>query len=100
MRVSVRNGEGVAEWFEWLKHSHSGSGDALQIDYNIYADGEALLGWLNATVNLKSNKPIDSGVILKRLADEMQKELVETEIAHLKMTLSPDDSLAGQTVVE
>lgn len=95
LRVSVRQGEGVDEWFERLQRSEAANGRAMQIDYDLYADGEALLGWLNATINLQSNPPVDSSVLLSKLAECMRRELAG-EIAHLKMTLSPDDSLAGE----
>ena len=95
LSVSVKNGEGVAEWFEILKRERSKS-SPLAIDYDIYAEGEALLGWLNATVEVKAAQAIDSGALLKELAAGMQAELAESEIAHLKMTLSPDGSLAGE----
>jgi hypothetical protein len=93
--VSVRTGEGVAEWFRLLERSNAGAAEAMQIDYDIYADGEALLGWLNATIEFKSLEAIDSAVILQSLAGAMQREL-NGEIAHLKMTLSPDLALAGE----
>jgi Ni2+-binding GTPase involved in maturation of urease and hydrogenase len=94
--ISVRDGAGVKQWFELLKHSRPALAGAMQIDYDVYADGEALLGWLNATVRVDSQTAIDSGVMLQKLAGEMQRTLGEAEIAHLKMTFSPDDSLAGE----
>lgn len=94
--VSVRAGSGVKEWFDLLKHSTPALSGAMQIDYDIYAEGEALLGWLNATVRVNAREPVDAGVMLETLAAEMQKRLGEAEVAHLKMTLSPDDSLAGE----
>ena len=69
--VSVKNGEGVAEWFEILKRERSKS-SPLAIDYDIYAEGEALLGWLNATIEVKTPQAIDSGALLKELAAGMQ----------------------------
>jgi Ni2+-binding GTPase involved in maturation of urease and hydrogenase len=95
LAVSVRTGAGMASWFELLEKGMPGSAEAMQIDYNVYADGEALLGWLNATVNVATAKPIDSAAVLQTLAAEMQRCLTG-EIAHLKMTLSPDDALAGE----
>jgi hypothetical protein len=94
--MSVRTGERVGDWFDLLKHSKPVMGPAMQIDYDIYADGEALLGWLNATVKVSSAGGIDSAVLLQTLAGEIQRKLESAEIAHLKMTFSPDDSLAGE----
>ena len=69
----------------------------MEVDYQVYADGEALLGWLNCTVQLSAKKAFDADKFLKQLAGEMQKRLQaqKAEVAHLKMTLSPDASLAG-----
>jgi hypothetical protein len=69
---------------------------AMEINYDTYADGEALLGWLNATVDVAAAEPFDSAVVLQALAVEMQARLTSGEIAHLKMTLSPDEALAGE----
>ena len=93
--VSVRTGAGVESWFEVLEKGTPGSAAAMEIDYDTYADGEALLGWLNATVDVKSAKALDSAAVLQTLAAEIQSQL-SGEIAHLKMTLSPDDALAGE----
>jgi Ni2+-binding GTPase involved in maturation of urease and hydrogenase len=93
--ISVRTGAGMAGWFEMLEKGTPGSAEAMQIDYDTYADGEALLGWLNATLDVKSVEAVDSAAVLQTLATHMQREL-SGEIAHLKMTLSPDDALAGE----
>jgi G3E family GTPase len=94
--VSVRTGEGVAEWFELLKHGVPQSAAAMEIDYDVYADGEALLGWLNATVNVRAREAFDAEKVLQRFCAAIQSELAGAEIAHLKMTFSPDESLAGE----
>src|SRR5688500_6797159 len=67
----------------------------MTIDYDTYADGEALLGWLNATIDFQSSEALDSSAVLQALAEAMQREL-SGEIAHLNMTLSPDEALAGE----
>jgi Ni2+-binding GTPase involved in maturation of urease and hydrogenase len=94
--VSIRTGAGVKAWFDLLESMEPGSASTMEIDYDIYADGEALLGWLNATVQIESSEDIDTSVLLRTLADEIKKALPEAEIAHLKMTFSPDQSLAGE----
>jgi hypothetical protein len=96
LSVSVRTGAGLQEWFELLKHSKPALLGAMEIDYDTYAAGEALLGWLNATIRVDLTEPMDSAVLLQTMARTMQGSLGEAEIAHLKMTFSPDDSLAGE----
>ena len=94
--VSIRSGSGVQAWFELLESMEPGLGSAMEVDYEIYADGEALLGWLNATVQIASREDLDSSALLHTLANEIKKALPDAEIAHLKMTFSPDESLAGE----
>src|SRR4029077_19753229 len=61
-------------------------------------DGEALLGWLNATVQLEASTPFDAECLLTALARDIQDRLRAqyAEVAHLKMTYSPDEALAGE----
>jgi hypothetical protein len=64
----------------------------MDVDYDVYAEGEALLGWVNATCRLSASDPFDGNRFLKLLAERIQHELAAEgiEIAHFKMTLSPD----------
>ena len=95
MAVSARAGANLDAWFELVTSGEQSPRATMKVDYDIYADGEALLGWLNCTVQLKAKKPFDSDKFLKHLAGEIQNRLrkLKAEIAHLKMTLSPDDGL-------
>ncbi|MCH2207551.1 MAG: hypothetical protein MK132_16970 [Lentisphaerales bacterium] len=91
--MSSRTGEGFNEWADYAISAELGSQECMPIDYDIYADGEALLGWLNATLDVSSSESIDGNEFLKSLAAVFSKAFtsVEKEIAHLKMTLSPED---------
>jgi Ni2+-binding GTPase involved in maturation of urease and hydrogenase len=93
LSVSVREGRGVDEWFARIAAGEQQAGAAMPIDYEIYAEGEALLGWLNATVQLVGVPSFDADAVLTALATEIQAELAGAEIAHLKMTLSPASGL-------
>jgi G3E family GTPase len=97
--VSVRRGDGVADWFTELEKSEQTPRDAMEVDYEIYAEGEALLGWLNATVQLAHPESFDSDAALTALARSIQQNLAGAEIAHLKMTLSPDEGLGDIAVI-
>jgi hypothetical protein len=61
----------------------------MHVDYTRYAEGEALLGWLNATAQLGSGTGFDAEAVLVLLARDIQRRLGGAEIAHLKMTLRP-----------
>ena len=96
--ISARTGEGVAEWIESLLTAAPGR-RVLDIDYDLYADGEALLGWLNCTATL-SGAPVEADGLLMAIAERIHRDLrdASVEIAHLKLTLVPREG-GGISVV-
>lgn len=88
--ISARTGAGVAEWIDSLAGA-TGSGRVLEIDYDTYAEGEALLGWLNCTARLDGEA--DGDELLLGIATRVHADLAAAglEIAHLKLTLVPDE---------
>jgi G3E family GTPase len=101
LTASARNGDGLEEWFTRIATTVQRARMAMEVDYEIYAAGEALLGWLNCTVQMTSTQEFDGNAALRALARRVQ-ELLDAEgaeIAHLKMTLSPDEGLGDIAVV-
>ncbi len=70
----------------------------MEVDYDTYAEGEALLGWLNCSVRLTATTPFDGNTFLLNAARSIQsRSRSQTkEIAHLKMTLTPEEQ--GQDI--
>ena len=97
--LSVRKNDGLAPWLERLFTGEQSQRATMEVDYELYAEGEALLGWLNATVQLASPAGFDSDALLKAIASGIQQRLAGSEIAHLKMTLSPDSGLGDIAAV-
>jgi G3E family GTPase len=99
--ASARRGDGLDEWFHLLTSSEQVARRALEMDYDVYADGEARLGWLNATVQLERAAEFDANALLEHLARSIQANLTATaaEVAHLKITFSPDGGLNDIAVV-
>ena len=95
LAVSARVGTNLETWFEKIIGQQQGSGTAMLVDYATYADGEALLGWLNCTVQLTTARVLDGDKFLLELAGELQRRLraANAEVAHLKMTLAPDPGI-------
>jgi Ni2+-binding GTPase involved in maturation of urease and hydrogenase len=91
--VSCRTGEGLADWFQCVLTDPLGYRSAMNVDYDVYADGEALLGWLNATARIEASAPFDGNQWLLTLAANLRAMVAsaDMEIAHLKMTLLPDE---------
>ncbi len=94
--ASSRHSTGLDDWFSFILDGEQSPRNPMTLDYEVYADGEALLGWLNATVKLEAQEEFDANEFLKTLAAQVQSRLQGTEIAHFKMTFSPDDGVAGE----
>jgi len=101
LEVSARNGIGLEPWFERLTSTEQTARTAMTVDYALYAEGEALLGWLNSTIQLRWASRFDANAVLQTLAGEVQRTLAAegAEVAHLKMTLSLDWGLGDLAVI-
>ena len=101
VEVSARQGTGVDGWFDRISAAEQVARATMEVDYELYAEGEALLGWLNGTVRLAARIGFDADAVLKALAGHIQTHLREhdAEIAHLKMTFSPDGGLGDIAVI-
>jgi len=101
MTVSARTGEGMEEWFKELTETTHVPRAVMNVDYEVYADGEALLGWLNAAYTLHATQETDANELLRKLAESVRQKLVavQGEVAHFKMTLEPEESLGELAVV-
>lgn len=99
--ASVRTGEGLEEWFSRVEAGEQQERRTMAVDYAVYAEGEALLGWLNATVACAPEGEFDANAFLRAFAGEIQSRLQAegAEIAHLKMTFSPNGGLGDIAVV-
>ncbi|MGD0226327.1 MAG: GTP-binding protein [Terriglobia bacterium] len=87
--MSALHGEGVAAWLKLLQQRIPVGQKIAEVDCDTYAEGEAVLGWLNATASLSSSQPIDWGAWSLRLLAALQLNLERksAEIAHMKMLL-------------
>jgi Ni2+-binding GTPase involved in maturation of urease and hydrogenase len=90
--IAARSGDGLDAWLDRILTEEGLAESAPEVDYQIYAEGEALLGWLNVSVTVASDTEIDGNDLLRRLAASVRQGLgADVEIAHLKMTLTPDE---------
>jgi hypothetical protein len=58
----------------------------MDVDYDIYAEGEAELGWLNSSMVVKSPQPFDLDTLLVDIVSRLRGSLqeIDAETAHLK----------------
>ncbi|MAG58625.1 MAG: cobalamin biosynthesis protein P47K [Planctomycetes bacterium] len=99
--VSARNGEGLDAWFERVLDTETIPRATMDVDYDAYAEGEAQLGWLNATIGVTSPEAFDGNALLARLAEGLRNRITDAggEIAHLKMTLDGSGPIGQLSVV-
>ena len=104
--ISAREGTGRDAWFEAILADRSSPRPIDDIDYDRYADGEALLGWLNAELRVgePGGREWDGNAMLTRLLEAIRSTVagLGREIAHLKATLSvegDDYELAAANLV-
>lgn len=99
--VSARRGDGLEEWFDRISAGEQAARAAMEVDYGLYAEGEALLGWLNGTARLAAGEPFDANAALNQIAAAIQGRLRReaAEVAHLKMTFSPEGGLGDIAVI-
>ena len=77
LAVSARTGAGLDDWFNHVTATEQVARVAMDVDYEVYAEGEALLGWLNATVALANAKGFDGNQVIRDLADALRLLLVQ-----------------------
>ena len=91
MTMSARDGVAIDDWLQAVLADDLALTAAMDVDYDTYPDGEALLGWLNLQASV-TGTDFDGNRWLLDLAAYLQSGVTKggAEIAHLKMTLTPD----------
>ena len=99
LAVSAWNGLQLTDWFSRILGGAPTTRKHVDVDYEIYAVGEARLGWVNARVNATGAVPFDAEVLLAEFARALQGDLLASGItmAHLKVSLAPRDGV-GEAV--
>jgi len=89
--ISAKEGTGADQWLAKLTSCEAKIAGAMELDYDLYTEGEEMLAWLNGQFQLESETEFDGNLLVYRLAELLSEELniASLEVAHLKMTLSP-----------
>jgi len=96
--VSAISGAGIDEWLALIQQDRPAGTRIAEIDYDTYADGEAVLGWLNASARLSSSEPLETRAfaldLLRAFKNEFQD--LKVEVAHVKLSINaPGTALVG-----
>lgn len=91
--ISAQSGEGVSEWLDAALRE-SGAGERIaEVDYDTYAEGEAVLGWLNAAASLAATTEIpDWRYLLTSLMEALKAECARrsARVGHIKLLMADD----------
>ncbi len=83
LKMSAKTGEGFELFAAFLEQEGTFGRKILDIDYDIYAEGEAELGWLNAGFTVTATTPFALDDLLLELIERLRGSL-SGEVAHLK----------------
>ncbi|MBQ1399464.1 MAG: cobalamin synthesis protein P47K [Lachnospiraceae bacterium] len=88
--LSAATGEGVDAWLDLVLREENGGTFLADVDYDLYAAGEAAYGWLNASffydhIPENTEPAADAEAFLKFLVDRFAEEQIE--IGHVKFLL-------------
>jgi hypothetical protein len=91
--ISALTGEGVDDWLDGVLAGGASGARITDVDYDRYARGEAVLGWLNATCDLtavSAAETVDWQDFCRRLLESFKEEFARraAAIGHVKIILS------------
>ncbi len=86
IRVSAKTGAGFDALLEALDQHGEFGRRILDLDYDVYAAGEAELGWLNSSLQISAPNPFSLDELLLEIVRRLQQSLAAdaAEPAHLK----------------
>ncbi|GAA5504925.1 GTP-binding protein [Novipirellula caenicola] len=86
LRISAKTGEGFDAFLEQLEQRGEFGRRILDMDYDVYAEGEAELGWLNMSLTATADTEFDLDALVLDIVDRLQNSLATAtaETAHLK----------------
>jgi G3E family GTPase len=98
LKMSARTGQGFEGLVELLDQDGAFGRKILDIDYDVYAEGEAELGWLNSTVRVTARRPF---IVDDLLLDTLRRLhwALGGEVAHLKAIGLADGTFGVANVV-
>jgi hypothetical protein len=100
--ISAQTGQGVDQWLDAVLAPQPAGRTIAQVDYDIYAEGEAVLGWLNCEIQLAApDEEVDWRAFCRDLLGGLQEEFQHrhADVGHVKLLLSaPQGECVGNLV--
>lgn len=97
MTVSAVTGEGMVEWLKEVLNRTDAGRRLAEVDYDIYAEGEAVLGWLNSHIELSGERTdwdAFARILMQNLSQQFDSR--NASVGHVKIILEAGaDYLTG-----
>lgn len=93
MTVSSKSGTGIDEWLNEVMNRTDAGKRLVEVDYDVYAEGEAVLGWLNTTIEL-SGEPTDWDDFVRNLLLDLSQQFdrLGSSVGHVKIMLESGEN--------
>ena len=90
--ISSVTHEGLDKWLNKVLNSTEAGKRLVEVDYDIYAEGEAVLGWLNSTIEL-SGDLVDWDTFAHKLMQSisLQFDSLNASVGHVKILIESGD---------
>jgi len=84
--TSAKTGSGFEDLIGYLEQRGQFGRRVMEVDYDVYAEGEAELGWLNSQVEVTATTEFDLDALLLDIIGRLHQQFVTAgaEAAHLK----------------
>jgi len=93
MAISSKTGEGIEEWLQELMNRTDAGKRIIEVDYDKYAEGEAVLGWLNSTIELTGDATNWDTFASKLMKDFSQQfDTMNASVGHVKIMLKSGEN--------
>ncbi len=101
LAMSARDGRGFDDLVAALSRPQPNRTRTPEVDYDIYAEGEAELGWLNCSVRVRGDAPFEMDRLLVDFVGRLERAFAEVsaEPAHLKVLAAGDGATAIANLV-
>lgn len=101
IRISAKTGAGFDAFIEQLEKKGAYGTRVMELDYDVYAEGEAELGWLNSQVTVNAETPFELDAFLLHLIRGLLErfQIGGAEAAHLKTIGMCEQSYAVANLV-
>lgn len=92
--LSSRTGEGIAAWLDDVFSDRHAGTHLADIDYDIYAEGEAAMGWLNAEIRVAAPSGVLEGgeAVCRALMEGLRDAFLlrSAPVGHVKLLMEAE----------